>query len=98
VYGIHREIIADLDHHKELDTKCLLVKLEWQLRHDKGERYHLLHLEQIQQEFQHPLLDLPITIKIENLRTMNLDIDKKLVKYPFGGSQKFGTVSGISTD
>jgi hypothetical protein len=43
-------------------------------------------------------LNLPITIKIENLRTMNLDIDKKLVKYHFGGSPVFGTVSGTSIE
>jgi hypothetical protein len=44
------------------------------------------------------ILNLPITIKIENLRTMNLDIDKKLVKYHFGGSPVFGTVSGTSIE
>jgi hypothetical protein len=45
-----------------------------------------------------PILNLPITIKIENLRTMNLDIDKQFVKYHFGGSPVFGTVSGTSID
>jgi hypothetical protein len=44
------------------------------------------------------ILNLPITIKIENLRTMNLDIDKKLVKYHFGGSPVFGTVSDTSIE
>jgi len=45
-----------------------------------------------------PILNLPITIKIENLRTMNIDIDKKLVKYHFGESPIFGAVSGTSID
>jgi hypothetical protein len=45
-----------------------------------------------------PILNLPITIKIENLRTMNLDIDKKLVKYHFGESPIYGAVSGTSID
>ena len=45
-----------------------------------------------------PFLNLPITIKIENLRTMNLDIDKKLVKYHFGDSPIYGTVSGTAID
>jgi len=45
-----------------------------------------------------PILNLPITIKIENLRTMNIDIDKKLVKYHFGESPIFGAVSGTPID
>jgi len=45
-----------------------------------------------------PILNLPITIKIENLRTMNLDIDKKLVKYHFGESPIYGAVSGTAID
>jgi len=44
------------------------------------------------------ILNLQITIKIENLRNMNIDIDKKLVKYHFGESPIFGAVSGTSND
>jgi hypothetical protein len=37
--------------------------------------------------------DLPITVKIENLRAISIDIDKNIVKQRFGKLPIFGTVS-----
>jgi hypothetical protein len=37
--------------------------------------------------------DIPITVKIENLRTISIDIDQQIVKQRFGKLPIFGTVS-----
>jgi len=42
------------------------------------------------------LTKVPISIKIENLRTIGISIDKKAVNHHFGESPIFGTVTGTS--
>jgi len=44
------------------------------------------------------IYDIPMNLRIENIRTISLDIDKKKVDYHFGAQPIFGTVAGTTTN